>query len=352
MTDVFALQEDLARDIAGAMGSAVRGGSSPGASLSVAKSRGTSNEQAYELYVRARYLLNHRSQLSQAIAIFDSATRLDPSYAQALAGAATAASVQPFYGGASSPDALRRTREYASRAIAIDSTLSEPHAALGHALAKTYAYDDAEREFKHAIALDSSSAIALHLYGFMLLGVGRPAEALPLYEKAGRLDPLSRPVAEAHTYSLVLNGRPDAAIAVGEHFAMVDSATSEGLVSYVYASQRKWSEAWKALEPHAVRASNARRDIVRILVELGRRHEADSVRALLQDSAEHGGRYADVAVAYAALGDTAHTLEWLRRAIDRYDGGLLDAQIPTRQEFDFLRRDPRFKTLMARMGVK
>ena len=90
------------------MGSAVRGGSSLGASLSVAKSRGTSNEQAYELYLRARYLLNHRSQLPQAIAIFDSATRLDPSYAQALAGAATAASVQPFYGGASSSDALRR----------------------------------------------------------------------------------------------------------------------------------------------------------------------------------------------------------------------------------------------------
>jgi len=186
----------------------------------------------------------------------------------------------------------------------------------------------------------------------MLLGIGRPAEALPLYERASRLDPLSRPIAEAYGCALTLTGRADDAIALGQHFAMVDSASAEGLIFYVYGTQGKWAEAMRALEPHVIHTENARRDLVRVLVGIGRRHDADSVRALLQSSAERGGRSTDVAVAYAALGDTAQTLSWLARAIDRYDGGLLDAQIPSRSEFDFLRNDPRFEALMTRMGIR
>jgi hypothetical protein len=89
-----------------------------------------------------------------------------------------------------------------------------------------------------------------------------------------------------------------------------------------------------------------------VFVGLGRRREADSVRAVLEDRAHRGGRYTDVAVAYAALGDTTRALEWLSQAIDRDDGGLLARHIPVRPEFDFVRNDQRYKALMARMGVK
>jgi serine/threonine-protein kinase len=86
MTDVFAVQEELGRAIAAALGTAVRGGSSTsGANVSVAKSRGTSNQVAYDLYLRARYFLNAR-QISPALRYFDEAVKLDSSFAQSLAG--------------------------------------------------------------------------------------------------------------------------------------------------------------------------------------------------------------------------------------------------------------------------
>ena len=54
---------------------------------------------------------------------------------------------------------------------------------------------------------------------------------------------------------------------------------------------------------------------------------------------------------FLGLGDTTHAIQWLERAIDRYDGGLLAAQLPNAEEFNFLRDDPRFVTLMGRMGI-
>jgi tetratricopeptide (TPR) repeat protein len=248
-------------------------------------------------------------------------------------------------------DVVRRTRAYADRALALDSTLSEPHTALAFAFAQHFAIDDAEREFKRAIALDSTSATAYHLYGFMLLGLGRWADALPLYEKAGRLDPLSGPIAQAQSQAFAIAQRWDDGLAVGQRIIPIDSIYGSRILANVYLRRQQWPEAQARLMV-ARNLTEAMRDMVRVLVGLGRRHEADSVRAVLEEHTKNGGRYADVAVAYAAFGDTTHTLDWLGRAIDRYDGGLLAAQIPTRPEFEFLRNDPRYKALMARIGVK
>ena len=251
----------------------------------------------------------------------------------------------------STPDALRRVRPYAARALALDSTLSEPHTALGYALAQNFAFDDAEREFKHAIALDSTSASAYHFYGYTLLGVGRVAEALPLYEKAGRLDPLSGPITQAHAVALELSGRWDDAVAVAQRLMPVDSIYANRIIGYAYSLRQQWPQALAHLQV-ARNDPLATFEFPLVFVGLGRRREADSARAVLEDRANHGGRYTDVAIAYAALGDTTRTLEWLGRAIERYDGGLLARQIPSRPEFDFVRNDQRYKALMARMGVK
>ena len=106
------------------------------------------------------------------------------------------------------------------------------------------------------------------------------------------------------------------------------------------------------MEPVVRMTPGAARELARIYVGLGRRRQADSVRAIIEAGATHGGRYADVASVYATLGDTTRALQWLTRAIDRYDGGLLNLQLPTAEEFSFLRNDPRFKALEARMGIK
>jgi serine/threonine-protein kinase len=351
VTDVFAVQEELARAIATTLSSAVRGATiTP--TVSVAKSRGTENQEAYDLYLRGRYLLNARRELSRAVGLFENAGRRDSSFAQSFAGVASADVVLPYYEGIPAPEALRRARIAATRALVIDSTLAEPHAALGLGLAQTFAWDDAEREFKRAIALDSTSATAYHLYGFMLIAIGRAADALPLYERAIRLDPLSPVIAQNCAVAMVKNGRTDDAFALGRRLSEMDSASPMAFRIEGRALQAKqdWIQAAHVLE-RLPDETGSWPERVYAYAKVGRRREADSLRAVIERHVSGGGRYADVSRAYAALGDGPHALQWLESAIDRFDGGLLSAELPDRPEYDFLRNDPRFIRLLARMGL-
>ena len=96
MTDVFAVQEELARAISGALSTALNGSDKP-ANVSVASSRGTSNTEAYDLYLRGRYLWYARRDLPRALGFFKQAVARDTAYVQAYAAMATTYVLLPYY---------------------------------------------------------------------------------------------------------------------------------------------------------------------------------------------------------------------------------------------------------------
>lgn len=146
---------------------------------------------AYDFYLKGRYLSDQQTPATfeQALAMFDQALKVDPSFALAHAGKALA------YWDASSAfipstEAIPKMKAEAQAALALDPNLAEAHAALAQALAD-YDRDDsrAESEFKKALALNPGSAAAREHFGYFLMTRGRQSEARVQLKEALRLDP-------------------------------------------------------------------------------------------------------------------------------------------------------------------
>src|SRR5204862_2033983 len=125
---------------------------------------------------------------NQAVAELNEALRLDPAYALAWAGLADA------YTAASDwllppREALSKARAAAEKALALDDTLAEAHAALGHVFVHQF-NPAAEREFQRAIALNPNSVAALFFYGEYFMGKDTD-KGVAILRRVQQLDPLS-----------------------------------------------------------------------------------------------------------------------------------------------------------------
>jgi serine/threonine protein kinase len=156
---------------------------------------GTTNREAYRLYLHGMYLANNRNlaDTQKSIETLQQAVDLDPNYAQAWAGLAYAHRTLSLYSPISTHETYQRSIEAINKALAIDDRLSEAHSALCE---NKYLYEwdfaGAERECKRAIELDANSAQAHEIYSRYLMGRGRHDEAIAEIETAIDLQPASR----------------------------------------------------------------------------------------------------------------------------------------------------------------
>lgn len=169
--------------------------------------------EALEHYVRGRYLWNQRRPpaMREALAEFRAALDIDPTYAEAWAGIADTYVVPAGMGLAD--DVLDRAVEAARRALALDSTLAEAHTSLAYGLAiGEWAWEDAERHFRHAVALNPSYATAHQWYAELLVAENRMDEAVASARRATVRDPFSGIIAWNLARVLYLARRPREAL--------------------------------------------------------------------------------------------------------------------------------------------
>ena len=189
LADVFAVQDELARAIVGALRVTLQ--RPAGAALVKA---GTADLEAHDLYLQGRFQWNRRTYESmlEAVRYFKRAIARDSTYAEAYAGLAETYVLFPTYAVSSAVEAFPQARSAALRALTLDSTLGNAHATLG-VVREQYEYDwaGAERELRRAIALDPGYATAHQWYAEYLSATGRDAEARLEAERAVALDPLS-----------------------------------------------------------------------------------------------------------------------------------------------------------------
>ena len=212
LNDIFAIQDEIANAIAGELkvklGTPVAVGTT---------STGTRNLEAYDLYLRglALWQLRREDTLWQAIELFERAAKADPGYAQAYAGQSLVFAVLGDYSTRISyADAYRKARNFAERALALDPTLPEPYAALGAVARDEMRRDDADALLRRAIVIRPSFATAHQFLGTNQLRAGHLNPALAALERASTLDPRSLVVAENHSWVLLTLGRPADAKAV------------------------------------------------------------------------------------------------------------------------------------------
>jgi len=203
LTDIFAIQTDVALHIASALK----------AELSLEErdriqKEPTQSLTSYQLYLKGRhwFIRFTPSALQRAIEYFERAASADPGYALPYVGIAMAYA-ELVEAGALAPDIGRpRALDAANRALRVDPSLGEAHCAAAH-LKSLWEFDwaGAEDGFRRAIALCPSGADAYDLFGRMCSAMGRFDEAVELQRRAQELDPLAHRLDVATT--LIRAGR-------------------------------------------------------------------------------------------------------------------------------------------------
>ena len=182
--DVFAIQDEIASSVVSALGLSL--GQREGRHLI---KQSTTKVEAYEFYLRGRKLFQKwtRQNIDLGREMFERAIELDPRFAAAWAGLATA-HVYLFSWGGHDPD-LQKARNESTRALELDPELADAHVAAGQSLSMEQRYGDADAEFERAIELDPMLFDAYYYYARSCFKAGDLKKALKLFEKAQRVRP-------------------------------------------------------------------------------------------------------------------------------------------------------------------
>jgi TolB-like protein/Flp pilus assembly protein TadD len=352
VTDIFAVQEEIARAIVGAL--QIRFAARPAAALIGPH---TQDVGAYDLYLQGRFLSSQRTgeALTKAIALFERAIQRDHRYAGAYAALAEAYVVLPLYTAYSPRDAYSKATTAARAALALDSTLAGARASLGQIRVTERDWAGAESEFQRAIRLNPADAIARSWYAGLLGRVlKRDDEAMRELRHAAQLDPLSRTNQTDLAILLYFQRRYDEAAAELRQVLELDPgfAAAHQLLGRVYMRLGRHTEAVGELERSA---GIAQRQIARgwlacAYAAAGNRGRAAAILEGFQREAKLGyvSPFA-IALAHTGLGQREEAFAWLQRAAATHDPYLaINHREPL---LDPLRSDPRFASLLRRMGL-
>ena len=296
-----------------------------------------------------------RESLGQAIAAYERAIALDPTFAPGHAGLANTLVVRGVFGGARPDDSYPRAREAALRAVELDPTLAEGHVALGHVQVQwDRDWRGAERSYRRALALDPSAPRAHMLYALFLGAMGRVDESLQESRTAASLRPDS---ADGR-------GRPGdravhriAAFRGGDRAGPADRSRLDPAFSLVHfwqalalADVGRFDEAMTEALASRTGVGNLPAPAVGYIHgRAGRRAEAlEVLRAL--EAARARSIYVpatDLALVAVGMGDREAALTWLERAYDEHAHWMCSMR--SFPPFDPLRDEPRFKALVAKM---
>jgi adenylate cyclase len=156
--------------------------------------KGTKSLEAYLKLLQAREHHEVFTKESQALArqLAEEAIALDPGYALAYSYAAMALAHEVFVGAYTNPrETLERGMKLVQKAVALDESLAHPHETLGkYYIWLNKDYEKGVAEAERAVALEPNSVDAHTQLGVNLLWAGRPAEAIPILQKALRLSPI------------------------------------------------------------------------------------------------------------------------------------------------------------------
>jgi len=186
LEDIFALQDEISAAIVMALKEHL------GLSVEAApRIVAAANTEAHEAYLRGRYLVTQRTRATVVGAIdeFEKAVDLDPDYALAHAELAIAIAFSKFYVGRTFT--IARAISHAERAMALDATLAEAHAAAGVVLWAQMNLQEALAHFEQAVRINPNYAIVYNWMGTIYTGLGRYEEEFAAGETAVQLDPLS-----------------------------------------------------------------------------------------------------------------------------------------------------------------
>jgi eukaryotic-like serine/threonine-protein kinase len=356
MADLFAVQDEIAQSIAETLGTTLRTTLS-GRPAHARRVAGPANVEAYEEYLRGRLHLDQRStNIAAAVASFERAAAIDPTLSVAHAGLAHVYTWLALWYIAPPAVAFAKVRESADRALALDPRDAVALSARAiMALWHDWNWAEGERLAKQAIDAAPGLPLGHSVMTYVRVIGGQHDAAIEAAERGVLLDPLSNAaktdLADAYRFA----GRYADALAVME--GVVRREPGHILASLWMAYLLDALDDPAAAVPHAERAAlssgravSVTSVLARVLARAGRADEARAAREELaaRASTEYVAAYP---LAVASLGgDPDVTFAHLERALDARDPHM--AVLHRDYFWDPIRGDPRFESLVARVGLR
>jgi len=346
-TDIFAVQDRISNEIAGAL--KTRLGSAPAGNSS------TENVEAYRLYLQGRYhaLKSTPPEIRQGIDFYRQAIAADPNYALAYAGMAQAFAALPITSDVPPAEAFPQSKAAAVRALEIDPDLSEARIILGTIeFWYEWRWAEAEAELKKAIATAPNSSDAHRFYAVLLTATGRADESLAEIESARQLDPLSLIVNALKSQAYFYAGRDAEAVEQANKTLEIEPNfwIAHLMLARVFIVQNKLDEA-VAEAQKAAQFSGGNSEAISLeayaLAKSERREEAlAKLKELKSRSHERYVPAYNTAMIYNGLGSTDEALDQLEIALQTRDARMILLKVDPK--WDNLRNESRFRDLMRK----
>ena len=361
--DVFDIQSDIARNVAEGLKIQLRSGHRQ------PQKKPTENSEAYTHYLKGRYIWNRGMlEYGKTLKQFELAIHKDPAFALGYSGLADIYLIMSRNDYVAPKLGYPKAIEFARKAISLDETLAEPYAVLA-AIRQEYEWkwDEAQTGFRHAIELNPSYSTAHAWYALFLGHVGLCEQGIGEAKHAIELDPLgprgyqslSEEYLFAHQYDKAIEAAEtliDLSIVSRIPYGFLASAKLEkGMYDEAIADFEKAS---KQLGPgesaprligrlgHAYAISGRVADANRILQEL----ESQPVPAGPKSSSlPPPGGAMGIGLVHLGLGDSQPALEWLGKAADERDAGIIHLKCDP--IFSSIRGEPAYEALLRKMGL-
>ena len=369
--DILTVQTQVAQSVAGE----IRVKLTPAEQKLLSNARPV-NPEAHDNYLKGRYLCNKdtREGFDKAIKYFELAIEEAPSDPLGYAGLANCYvhagwGGDNFAGDLSVIEIMPEARDAAQKALQLDENLAEAHTTLASVeLILNWNWEGAEREFKHAIELNPSYSPAYAWYAHYLVAMGRFDESAAAAKRSLDLDPFSETTMDFGEWAFYL----------GRHY---DLAMEQSRKSFELAPEFPWPHyilgliyEWTGQHREAIEEYTKMQELFGLsqnrLIELRMAYrqsgekgywrktlefcqEASKGQRKFASTSGFGWcdyfRYQDMAAVQVRLGQFDAAFQSLEKAYTKHEAELIYLKI--QPEWDGVRSDPRFQSLLRRMGL-
>lgn len=343
LEEVFKVQDDIAAAVVAQLRITMLG-----ASTQVDQ---TTDPATYVDYLRARQLYQSYTKDSLALAstLLERVVAADGKYGPAWRLLAQTCSARAWLGFLPLHEGFAKARAAAQRAIEIDPSDAAAIAEMAN-LSQSYDMNlpETARLLRHAFSLSPHDANVLNSAGGLTMVMGDGRRTIAIHEELVRLDPVNGAAWDNLGFGYLMFGRyADAIAALRKSLELEPDAvfTHEHLgEALLLSGDLDGALAEMQQEPHD---TMRRLGLSFVYAAMGRREE--SQRLLAEVGKNHPDFASPVAAGYARLGQADDAFEWLHRALQERDGGVLEVRAGPL--FQPLRGDPRWMPFLRQVGL-
>jgi eukaryotic-like serine/threonine-protein kinase len=344
MDNIFAVQDDIAKSVAGALKVALEGGPTPKAQVT--------NPEAYNAHLQGRYFYDRRSKedLEKAIGYFEQALRIDPNYARAWVGLSRVHSAQADTGYVPVDEGYAKARKEVQKALELDPNLADAHTRMGWIKA-LYDWDwtGADAAYNKALELEPANADVVRGAAYLAGTLGRFDEAIALDRRAIELDPLRIVTYNNLGVHAYYAGRWQEAEPAFRKVLELNPQfpSAHRLLGLIYLAQSKPEEALAEMhkEPEPVFRGQG---LALAYLAAGKKKEADAALADYIREYQNDAAF-QIAEIFAYRGEKDKAFEWLERAYKQRDTGL--SEMKGDPLLRSLHADPRWPAFLKKMKL-